>query len=82
MSNTQQLILYSRPDCHLCDEAIDMLRRIGIAFSVKNIERDVGLIRRYDLRIPVLSRNDGTSALDWPFSEEQVREFLGETEEN
>ncbi len=32
------MILYSRPDCHLCDEAREKLAEMGIAFDEVDIE--------------------------------------------
>jgi glutaredoxin len=53
------LILYGRPDCHLCDEAreaIVALREEGLRFELReiDIETDEGLLREYLERIPVV----------------------------
>jgi hypothetical protein len=54
------LTLYSRPDCHLCDQARDAilgLRQSGPAFELQevDIERDAGLFAAYLERIPVVA---------------------------
>ncbi|MDH3221356.1 MAG: glutaredoxin family protein [Gammaproteobacteria bacterium] len=54
-----EIILYYREQCHLCDA----MRKALVAFSQKrrpiswrevDIDRDIGLIRLYDARVPVL----------------------------
>jgi hypothetical protein len=54
-----EFVLYSRPDCHLCDEMLDELTGLidGHAASVRvvNVDSDPELRRRYGLRIPVLT---------------------------
>jgi glutaredoxin len=51
--------LYSRPDCHLCDEAregLERLRASGLAFELRelDIDSDDALLRSYLERIPVI----------------------------
>ena len=52
------VVLYSRPGCHLCDEARDVIlavrRDAPFAFDEVNIETDDGLVRDYGIRIPVV----------------------------
>jgi glutaredoxin len=53
------LVLYGRPDCHLCDEAREGLQRLqsdGLPFELEevDIESDEKLLRRYLERIPVI----------------------------
>ena len=57
-----RLVLYGRPDCHLCDVARDGLRMLladGWTFELVevDIESDDGLMRRYLERIPVIELN-------------------------
>jgi glutaredoxin len=54
-----RLVLYGRPDCHLCDEAREGLQRLqsdGLIFKLEevDIESDEKLLRRYLERIPVI----------------------------
>jgi Glutaredoxin-like domain (DUF836) len=54
-----RVILYARPDCHLCDQAraeLELLRAEGLAFELEevNIDSDAGLLSRYLERIPVV----------------------------
>jgi glutaredoxin len=60
--STPTLTLYSRPECHLCDEARAALERVRArtTFSLHevNIETDDELHRRYLERIPVVALGD------------------------
>jgi len=60
-----QVILYTKPGCHLCDEMKDAIRRAGCAelyaLHEVNIESDSELLARYRYEIPVLFI-DGTEA--------------------
>ena len=54
------VVLYARPDCHLCDEAraqLEGLRAEGLAFQLEemNIDLDDRLLARYLERIPVVA---------------------------
>jgi glutaredoxin len=54
-----RLVLYARPDCHLCDEAragLEGLLADGLSFQLEeiDIESDDGLLRRFLERIPVI----------------------------
>jgi glutaredoxin len=54
-----RLVLYGRPDCHLCDEALDGLRGMladGLSFELEevDIDSDEELLRRFLERIPVI----------------------------
>jgi Glutaredoxin-like domain (DUF836) len=55
----RRLVLYGRPDCHLCDEAREAVRplvnEVGDVTLVEvDIESDPALFRRLLERIPVL----------------------------
>jgi glutaredoxin len=54
-----RVVLYARPDCHLCDEAragLERLRSDGLDFEVDevDIETDDDLHARFLERIPVV----------------------------
>lgn len=53
-----QVIVYSRPGCHLCDEAKQVIQTAGCddQFTLQeiNIESDRELLRKYKYDIPVL----------------------------
>ena len=66
--------------CHLCDEAEALLHPIlaarGLQLALTDIASADPLIDRYGVRIPVLRRDDSGAELDWPFSSNQVVQFL------
>jgi len=55
------VIVYSRPGCHLCEEAkatIEAVRRADeFTFEEVNIESDPDLLSRYQYDIPVIAIN-------------------------
>jgi len=62
---TAQLVLYSRPGCHLCEQALEellALHREGYDFELHeiDIESDERLLRTMLERIPVLELNGET----------------------
>jgi hypothetical protein len=71
----EPLILYSRADCHLCDQVIMMLDRAGIRWRPIDIDGDAALSAQYGLRIPVLRRPDTGQELFYPFDAEQLQRF-------
>ena len=54
-----RVTLYGRPGCCLCDEARQVIERVGLRVSFelheRNIEADEQLLRRYLERIPVVA---------------------------
>ena len=52
------LVLYSRPGCHLCDDARAVLERVGHPFDEIDITADDELHARYLERIPVVTMDD------------------------
>lgn len=70
-----QLVLYGRPGCHLCDDARDVLLRIGRPFEEVDIESDDDLLRRYLERIPVVAL-DGEELFDFFVDEDLLRAQL------
>lgn len=49
-----EAILYSRPGCHLCDEARAALESEAIAFTEVDISADPGLEAEYGTLVPVV----------------------------
>lgn len=59
MPSRRNVVLYGRPDCHLCDEAragLERLQADGLDFEIEevDIERDQELHARFLERIPVV----------------------------
>jgi glutaredoxin len=68
--------LFQRDDCHLCDQALDLLAQAGFPdFTSVWIDDDDALEERYGARVPVLRRSDGVE-LDWPFGRDDLSGFV------
>lgn len=56
------LTLYSRRDCHLCDEMCAALEpwraRLGFEMNSVDIDGDLELIERFGKKVPVLMHDD------------------------
>jgi glutaredoxin len=73
------LTVYSKPDCHLCAEAMTALRglqaELGFDLQERDITTDDALHRAYFERIPVVAM-DGEELFDFFVDEAVVRERL------
>ena len=71
--------VYSKPDCHLCEEAMAALRslqpELGFALEELDITRDEALHRAYFERIPVVTL-DGEELFAYFVEESVLRERL------
>jgi glutaredoxin len=76
---TAEIIVYSRPDCHLCAEAMAALRalqgELHFGLSERDIDEDDALQRAYFERIPVIAL-DGEELFDYFIDEALLRERL------
>ena len=76
----RELILFSRADCHLCDQAEALVTGciVDTAYQLKKVDivTDAALQQRYQNRIPVLLRCDNQQVLNWPFPQSRVRLLL------
>jgi hypothetical protein len=58
VTSVRQIVVYSRPGCHLCEDASEILdqlaRRIPMQIVRVNILDDVDLFERYKHSIPVV----------------------------
>ena len=48
------LVLVTRQGCHLCDEALSLLRSLGHAPELVDVDADDRLHDLYDWRVPVV----------------------------
>ena len=75
----RQVILYTRPGCHLCDEAKLAMQAADCVdeYTLQeiNIESDRELLRRYQYDIPVITL-DGVEAFRHRLTSEEFRERL------
>lgn len=74
------IYLYSTVGCHLCEQAKAMLWPLLSQYQCRLQEIDIAdddlLIERYGIRIPVLAAKNQSIELNWPFTTEQVDNFL------
>jgi glutaredoxin len=74
-----RITVYSRPDCHLCAEAMASLtalqHELGFALEERDIGADEELLRAYFERIPVVAL-DGEELFDFFVDEATLRERL------
>ena len=81
MNDDKKLIfsVYSRPECHLCDDMLKMLEEWQKSFSfdvkVFNINEDPDLTARYAARIPLLTFND-IEICEYHFDETSFLQFF------
>jgi glutaredoxin len=79
MSHKPHVIFYTKPGCHLCDEAKSELARAGLraryTFEEVNILDDPELHRRYGTDIPVVVI-DGTHAFKHRLTAEEFRKKI------
>ena len=70
-----QIDIYSRPGCHLCDEAREVVERVRLRFPfllrVINIETDPELEKSYGEQIPVVFIN-GNKAFKYHVDEAEL----------
>ena len=71
--------VYSKPDCHLCEEAVGALRALQPELGFELQERDIrdqdSLHRAYFERIPVIAL-DGEELCEYFLDEALLRERL------
>ena len=72
-----RVVIYSRPGCHLCDDAKQTIETAGClneyTLEEINIESDSDLLKRYQYDIPVITIN-GVEAFKHRLSAEAFRE--------
>jgi hypothetical protein len=74
------LTVYSKPDCHLCEDAMAVLRRLQgeLGFELREIDitTEEALHRAYFDRIPVVCDEDGEELCEYVVYEPALRERL------
>ena len=75
----RQVVLYTRPGCHLCDEARAVLRQVhaSVSFDLHevDIETSDALVGEYGLRIPVVVI-DGREAFEYAVDPVEMEALL------
>ncbi len=76
-----RLTLYSKPNCPLCDEALDMLedlkRDFALSVTEVNIQKDAAVYEMYKYMIPVIVLENGL-IINARFTEAQLRKAFQE----
>ena len=74
-----KITLISGPNCHLCQQAKEILCPLleakNIQLNELNVREDAALFEQYGLRIPVVIFADG-SEKGWPFTAAQIARML------
>ena len=74
-----RITLLSRPGCHLCDDAREVIRRVandlGVAWEERDITQSEDELREYWDKIPV-TFVDGIQHDFWRVSEDRLRAAL------
>jgi glutaredoxin len=73
--------LYTTLGCHLCDEALDMLKFLqaqkkSLILAEIEIADSEELMAEYGIRIPVITADNSRGEIGWPFTIEELTEFL------
>ncbi|MCP4320992.1 MAG: glutaredoxin family protein [Alteromonadales bacterium] len=74
---TSSLRLYYTDGCHLCDDAMVLLEQLNLTYQKIDIVDDPSLVELYSTLIPVV-KNETGATLNWPFSLQQLQEFIEE----
>ncbi|HET9422269.1 MAG TPA: glutaredoxin family protein [Nocardioides sp.] len=77
--STPRVTVYSRPGCHLCEEALAVVAKVcadlGETYDEVNIDDDATLTERFGEEIPV-TFVDGKQHDFWRVSEDRLRAAL------
>lgn len=68
------LLLYSRLDCPLCEDAEQSLQRLGLVYNFIDIDSDETLRKKYNTRVPVIVNDRGVE-LNWPFDSKELMDL-------
>ena len=58
MAAAVSLVLVTRQGCHLCDQALNLLRELGFEPELADVDADDRLYDLYDWRVPVILLDD------------------------
>lgn len=75
--------LYSRPECHLCDDMFNALKKMQAHYQFKinkiNIDDNPALMSRYSTRIPILVVDD-IEFCEYHLDEQALLNFIQKSE--
>ncbi len=71
---------YTTEGCHLCEQAWALIapiaEQLGRTVQIIDLMDDASAEALYATEIPVLSREDQDPVLRWPFTAQQISEYL------
>ena len=67
-----KLVFVTRRGCHLCDDALRVVRELGAEPEIADVDADEELHRLYDWRVPVVL-GDGVVIAEGRIDREQLR---------
>ena len=65
------VLLVTRKGCHLCDDALRLLRELGVEPQLADVDADDRLFQLYDWRVPVVLV-DGVPAAEGRITPDQL----------
>jgi predicted thioredoxin/glutaredoxin len=70
-----EVVLVTREGCHLCDDALGVLRSLGFEPELRDVDADDELYSLYDWRVPVVLV-DGRLMAEGRIDQDALREVL------
>jgi predicted thioredoxin/glutaredoxin len=70
-----RVVLVTRQGCHLCDQALEVLRALDTEPEIADVDADDELYRLYDWRVPVVLV-DGAVAAEGKVERDALRRAL------
>ena len=70
------VVLVTRKGCHLCDDALNLLRELGVEPQLADVDADDGLFQLYDWRVPVVLL-EGVPVAEGRITRDQLLAALG-----
>ena len=74
-----RIVILTRPNCHLCEEAVALVDAVcadtGDTYEERNVDLDPELLRGYDDKVPVIFV-DGRHHDHWRVDEARLRKAL------
>lgn len=78
----QKLTIYTKPDCHLCEEAYRLLMDVAcdvpLVIDVVDISQPhhQSFWEKYCQQIPVIAKRGAETELAWPFTVDDIKAYL------
>jgi glutaredoxin len=69
------VVLVTRRECHLCADALSLVRELGVEPELADVDDDRRLYQLYDWRVPVLLV-DGQVAAEGRMDRDRLRKAL------